>query len=359
MFKLEIAQQFYELITKKDFSRQQMESYFTENFFLLNKKEKSKFLYALFNGLMSYDIRPQIIIDMYNILMRLDSYRRDEQPIATKNDNTCILECTGSGKKPYKTLNISTPSIITAVASGANIIKKGSGTTSSILGSADLLYEMGLQDNMSNDDQLYLLNNTGFSFVDIEKVIPNFNSIYNGFFYRPHILSYILAADVTSLRGTKILYGLSCADIMKCCRCLCYKNTDCEVTVYNSTENKIDFFDELIGNGIAYVARKNVNSQLPTISQYKLNTAPATSLKAMTDRVASIQAVLELLKTRSNKFYCDVVCYNAGFYLFESGVVNNILDGVELAKDTLLSGKSYKKLIEIIKCSGGRPKWNE
>ena len=353
MYKLEIAQSFHEGLSKENFFDGAVEALLERDFFTLDKEAKTAYLYDLFNGLMLYDLKPEIIVSLYRALMKLDSYKREEVTIAEMAGYT-VLECTGSGKKPYKTLNISTPSIITAVASGAKIIKKGSSTTSSVIGSSDLLYMLGLHEDTETTNKLDLLRNTGFSFINIERVIPVFNSFYNGYFYKPHILSYILAADVTSLRGNKIVYGLSGADVMKCCKCLICNESCSDIAVYCSTENEMEYYDELIGNGICSVAHKSKGSQ-PTISQYEINTPSPTMLTAAMTKKESITAVVELFKSHHNKSYCDVVCHNAGFYLLEAGVVNDLPTGKELAMDSLMSGRSYDKLVEIIKCSGGRP----
>ena len=356
MYTLEIAQRFHEKLNGAVYPDRVVEALLEKDFYPLDKEQKTAYLYNLFNGLMLYDLKPEIIVGIYRALMKLDSYKRENVAVATIPDSI-VLECTGSGKKPYKTLNISTPSIITAVASGAKIIKKGSGTTSSVIGSADLLYGLGFREETADENRLKMLQDTGFAFVNIERVIPVFNSFYNGHFYKPHILSYILAADVTSLRGNKIIYGLSGADVMKCCKCLIFNNSCKDITVYSSTENDIEFYDELIGNGICYVARKKEDSSLPTISQYALKTPSPSLVTAAPNKKESIYAIVELLKSHTNKAYCDIVCHNAGFYLLEAAIVNDIQTGKELAMDSIMSGRSYHKLIEIIKCSGGRPTW--
>ena len=354
---MEIARKFHKMLSDDNFSNNDIEALLERYFFPLDKEQKTTFLYNLFYGLMTYDTKPEVIVSIYNNLMSLDNYKRDDVFEANISDSI-VLECTGSGKKPYKTLNISTPGIITAVASGAKIIKKGSSTTSSIIGSADLLNELGLKDGTSDEQNFKLLCDTGFTFVNIEKVIPVFNSLYSGHFYKPHILSYILAADVTSMRGDKIVYGLSGADVLKCCNCLLCNKSSNDITVYSSTENGIDFYDELIGEGFCNVARKKQEDSVPTISHYKISAPSPQSVTAALTKKQSIQAVLDLMKYHSNKSYCEIVCNNAGFYLAEAGIVKDISSGTELAMESLMSGKSYKKLVEIIKCSGGRPSWN-
>lgn len=358
MHELEIAHDFQRWINEKGFSEQIVGALLEKDFFSLEDEQKSTYLYDLFNGLMLYDIKPEVIVCLYRQLMKLDSYKREN--VAKLNfPGKIVLECTGSGKKPFKTLNISTPSIITAVASGAYIIKKGSGSTSSIIGSSDLLYGLGLKGRMSNEDTKDLLQATGFTFIDIEKVIPVFNSFYNGYFYKPHILSYILAADVTSLRGDKIVYGLSGSDVMKCCKCLSSNKSCSDIVVYCSTENEAEYYDELIGGGICYMAKKVSDDKQLTLSQYRLNLPSPRLLPAALTRKESINAIVELFKFHKNESYCKVVSYNAGLYLLEAGIVNDIEEGQDIAMASILSGQAYKKLIEIIKCSGGRPTWNE
>ena len=358
MHELEIAQDFQRRLAEKDFSNQAVEELLNKDFFSLADEQKSSYLYDLFNGLMLYDVKPEVIVSLYRNLMKLDDYKREEVEKVGIEGYT-VLECTGSGKKPFKTLNISTPSIITAVAAGACIIKKGSGTTSSIIGSSDLLYGLGLRGRMTNVETSHLLLSTGFAFVDIEKVIPIFNSFYNGYFYKPHILSYILAADVTSMRGDKIIYGLSSRDVLKCCKCLAYKESHGDITVYCSTETETEYYDELVGEGVCFIARKERGDKEPCISQHRLWLPSPKLLPAALTRKESIKAIVELFKSHTNKAYCSVVSYNAGFYLQEAGIVDSIEAGRELAMENILSGRAYKKLVEIIKCSGGRPTWDE
>jgi len=352
MYELEIAQECLNCIIQKNSSQNDFEKLLEEDFLTLKLEQKSVYLYELLNGLMRCEIAPQIIVRLYNSLMKLDLYNRDNVTVAsTKND--IVLECTGSGKKPNKTLNISTPSIITAVAAGAKIIKKGSGATSSIIGSADLMYELGFQEIESERSVVDMLNSTGFTFVNIEKVIPVFNSVYNGHFFKPHILSYILAANVTSLRGNKIVYGLSDVNVQKSCDCLNLSNKDCDITVYSSTDNGVDYYDELIGTGTCSVVRKKRNIASTFMTDYTLELASAKKVAAASTRTNSIDAVINALKYQDNLDYCEIICSNAGFYLLEAEIVEDIDEGKKMARDCLYSGKAYKKMCEIIEFSGG------
>lgn len=354
MRKLDITKYFWDRINQEDYNSKIVECIFNDTFSFLPDNEKREYLVELFNGLMKYDVSIEYICDIYKELMKFDNYNRDNVK-SVRIDNSVVLECTGSGKKPIKTLNISTPSIITAVSAGAKIIKKGSGATSSVIGSADLIYGLGYNKNISEVESESLLRDSGFTFVDIEHMIPNFNSIYSGNFYSPHILSYVLAAQVTSLRGDKIIYGLADANVNRSCDALKYMNKKSKISVYTSVDSEGYCFDELIGNGNGLICR--YADECTWDSEIKLDLPTASKVLAKNSREESIQAVVSLLKNHSNEDYLHIVAYNAGFYLFEAEIVESISDGISLAEECIRSNKAYTKLIEIIELSGGTPSW--
>lgn len=356
MQELELVSAFYERACNTTSPASMVEKILQEEFFPLSSEQKSIYLTNLLNGLMQFDVSVEILVAIYKGLMNLDGYERDLIPLVTCRDSI-VLECTGSGKKPQKTLNISTPSILTAVAAGAKIIKKGSSATSSVIGSADLIYGLGLKTTMTLEEEEQLLYNTGFTFVNIEKVIPRFNSIYNGHFYRPHLLSLVLAADVTSLRGNKIIYGLSNRNVYKSCQALTYLNNTTEITVYASTEDNLHYYDEVIGKGKCHLVRNAINSSSIEERVFDCNTTSPHEIKALESQKDSIQSVISLLKNHPDSAYTDVICQNASFYLKEAGIVNTLEEGKLLSKDMLYSHKAYNKLLEIIESSGGHPSW--
>ena len=303
---------------------------------------------------MQYDIPANMIAEMFRQFMRLDGYDRAQQPSAAIA-GAVVLECTGSGKKPFKTLNISTPSIIAAVASGAKIIKKGSGATSSVIGSSDLMYMLGLNPNLSESHMRKLLNETGFTFINIESVIPVFNSVYSGHFFAPHILSYILAAGVTSLRGDKIVYGISAMNTEKACRAISLIAPGEDTVVYSSSENTAGYFDEIIGRGIHCVSRSCGNQIHTAHFPADVHGVSPREIPAPMQKNEAVIQVVNLLKNGDHQAYLRVVAKNAGFFLSEANIARNPKEGEQIAEDTILSGKAYQKLLEIVECSGGSP----
>ena len=351
MFDLEISDNFYNSIIDCGDITKSIHRILNNDFFTLEDNQKSEYLISLFYGLNNYNVSPLIIAELFKAVVSIDDYNRDNQPVANI-EGAVVLECSGSGKKPIKTLNISTPSMVIAVAAGAYIIKKGSSATSSNIGSADLLYKLGFMEKQNN---LYSLVETGFTFVNIEHVIPKFNNLYNGRFYDVHILSNVLGGAVTSIRGNKIVYGISMPNTKKACSALMLLAPKQDIIVYSSSEDGISFFDEILGNGTSYFTRNNgknlISSEL--LSQGESIKTIATNCN---DAVI-IKTIVETLKRPQKNAYTNTLLLNAGFYLREAEIVKNIEDGVLLAEETLFSGKAYNKLTEIIKHSGGNPSW--
>lgn len=328
------------------------EKYFGKDFRAKDKEYQSLFLKENLSGLMKYNVSPKLIAAIFSRMMILDGYSRVNS-IYPSDIGSIVLECTGSGKKPYKTLNISTPSIIVAVAAGAKIIKKGSSSTSSLIGSSDLLYSLGFKKGLSIDEQLTLLRRTGFTFVDIENVIPRFNEVYNGQFFSPHILSYVLAATVTSIRGNKIIYGICDSDVKKACESIRIVAPKTDITVYSSSDNGKDFYDEILGNSFCSVCKYVDDKVKITDAPNVISNVSRNKICAPNDRNIAVERVVMVLENNDKTEYCTAVIQNAAFFLVESGVARD-KEALLLAKDTIQTGRAYRKLVEIINESGGK-----
>ena len=281
-------------------------------------------------------------------LLSMDLYERNQMALMTVKD-VQVLECTGSGKKPIKTLNVSTPSILLAVAAGAHIIKKGSHATSSLLGSADVLSMVGFKSSETAEEQQKQLLTTGFTFVNIEHIIPKFNSIYSGFYYKPHILSFALGACVTSIRGNKLLYGISRPECDYSAKLLSMLVSDSFCT-YCSTENGIDYFDEFIGSKqqVCYYRKNGIYKE-----EYAYQLPLTKDIFQPISVESAVHEFLCVLRGTQKSNYERVVIHNSAFFLLEAGVVDNWQEGLALSKETLLSGKAFLKLQEVVETSGG------
>ncbi len=76
-----------------------------------------------------------------------------------------LVDTCGTGGDSVETINISTPSAITAAGAGANVAKHGNRSVSSQCGSADLLEELGVKLELSPDQVKECIRETGIGFM--------------------------------------------------------------------------------------------------------------------------------------------------------------------------------------------------
>ncbi|MGH2604354.1 MAG: hypothetical protein ACRDJ9_33820, partial [Dehalococcoidia bacterium] len=106
-----------------------------------------------------------------------------------------VIGYTGSGKKAFKTFNISTSAALVAAAGGAHVAKLGSHSASSVTGSRDFMQHIGAEcDQTPADEMVEITADLGFGFFPIENRIPEFDHRYGGRFRAVHALSLALPA---------------------------------------------------------------------------------------------------------------------------------------------------------------------
>ncbi|MCR2053843.1 hypothetical protein NSA19_13555 [Actinomyces bowdenii] len=175
-------------------------------------------------------------------------------------ENAVHLEGTvgiaGSGKKSWKTANISTAAILIATAGGARIVKAVSGATSSVCGSADMFRLLGSSPSHETHIVLEQLDKTGIGIVEIEHIIPRFNSVYNGLFFAPHLLSLGLPALTIPFDVDSFCYGIAHPSV-DLSRKVIERYRPVDVTTVACRVADHHWIDELTTIGVNKVSRSN------------------------------------------------------------------------------------------------------
>lgn len=213
---------------------------------------------------------------------------------------------------------------------------------------------LGFKSPLNSEAQNNLLEKTGFTFVNIENVIPNFNAIYSGYYFHPHLLSYVLGASVTSLRGNKVLYGLSLPNVCFSAKSISYLVDEEKITVYSSITENGKCFDEILGSGYIYVSRCE-NEKIST-HRFDMTKHPYgyDQLLAPLSISESIHATVDALQGKGIPSYVDAIKINAAFFLLESGIIKDLKTGIILTDEILNNGQALFTLKKIIRDSGGQ-----
>jgi anthranilate phosphoribosyltransferase len=69
------------------------------------------------------------------------------------------------------------------------------------------------------------------------------------------------------------------------------------------------------------------------------------------DAIVNATIFKDILNNKATDAQRDIVLINAGYALIAEGMARDIQEGLEIARDTLQSGKAAKKLEQIISVS--------
>ena len=158
---------------------------------ILKEKDLQKrvsLLTMLLNGVMIKGPSISEVKGLLNASLSLDNILEKKKPRIKLPKNERLVGVAASGKKGFKTINITTPASFVAAACGAYIAKACSHSTSSKTGSSDFLEIIGVNINIPFNEKAKILKEKKISFFSIEETTPKFAELYCGVFYAPHAM---------------------------------------------------------------------------------------------------------------------------------------------------------------------------
>lgn len=313
----------------------------------LDIEQRDICLGEILTGLLVSEPDMQEVYGLLEAIFSIDGYIRENQPL--NEAEKTVIEYIGSGKKGIKTINISTPSALIASAAGACILKKGSSATSSVTGSADFMSIIG--GNQSQDLRLInkSLEEIGFAFVNIEKIIPKFDNIYNGRFLVPHILSLGLPAIVTPLRGDKVFYGLAHSNIKQAAQILNHYHIG--GAIVSTKIDSVHYMDELCPIGVSKCIQVQGDNKYlfeEFNKKYIKEEMHLEELRQKSNPLENVKTVLNILCGHGSGTQKATICLNAGMLLVVGEQVKTLNEGVEKAYRALENLRGIEKLEEFL-----------
>ena len=258
------------------------------------------------------------------------------------------VDIVGTGGDGKNTLNISTASSLTVASTGMKVAKHGNRKISSLAGASDTLEILGINTNMEPKIAEECLERFNFCFMlapiyhpAMKHVMPvrqelGFRTVFN-------ILGPLTnpASVIYQLIG---VYEKSLA--IKMVEVLRNLKTKRAWVVHGS-----DGTDEISITGETYVVELDDGN----INEFKINPKDADLKPCNFSEILggspnfNAQKIEKLVNGEKNGFF-DSVVFNSAAALTISEQAKNLKDGVRIAADTLLSGKT-KELIKNLKGS--------
>ncbi|MFC9180854.1 hypothetical protein OG909_13770 [Streptomyces sp. NBC_01754] len=267
---------------------------------------------------------------------------------------------TGSGKKTFKTINLSTAAALVAATGGAHIAKLGSRSASSKTGSRDFIDEIGAtSDSVPHREMVDITAEIGFGFFSIENRVPEFDRRYGGRFQAVHALSLALPALLSPVTCPAYVYGLSHPAVGASARLLSTLGLP-DVTVMNSGLGKAAQVDELLPGTQVRTCRINAGEEdLMFTDDVRRGAASMPqdlrSVAQLENPQENVAAAVRLLAGQDRSLARNAVALNAALLLVMSEAVPTIQTGIDKALAIIEAGAALDTLRQFVRLTGGAP----
>lgn len=328
-----------------------------------NDVVRTALLSALLSGLMSKRPSEDEIVGMLKGALDRDGVFRNPKLRIPLPNGAPVVGYSSSGKKGFKTINISTPAAIVASCCGVHIAKGCSKATSSVSGSLDFLSMLGYNHSISFEKKKRQMQELGIAFFSMEAETPRFAKIYEKRFFLPHALSFALAGLSFPVHIDRMVFGFSHPGVelsARVFRRFGYRS----VFAVSSTPDDVSYIDEVgvcgrvniatITGGRLRVVRRRVEEMFPFGSRHTIQ-----EIGQMKTPMNNVRAALRAISGEGRQAQRAVIAANAALLLVASGQASSLRSAYRTADDVIASGAVLKKLRDLVDFSGGNvPKLN-
>jgi len=264
--------------------------------------------------------------------------RKAAKEVVLENSSE-LIDIVGTGGDGSHSFNISTGAALLSAACGLKVAKHGNRSVSSKSGSADLLEFLGYRFPMDADGVKAQIKKNGFSFL----FAPNFHpamkhiapirqalkarTVFNilGPLTNPANPSFYLLGAFSSEMASLMASSLSGMDMNRAFVIHGLNGWDEPTPASN-----FEIFD---------VREGSISHTIIDPSEYGIKKCKEEDLKGGTSEV-NAEALLKVFEGKDKSAHEDALILNAGLALQVSGEAKELRDGIEIAKETIKSGKA-------------------
>ncbi|WP_417333603.1 anthranilate phosphoribosyltransferase [Halarcobacter sp.] len=260
------------------------------------------------------------------------------------------IDIVGTGGDKSYSFNISSTVSILLAGAGSYVAKHGNRSVTSKSGSADMLEELGINLSLSLDNTAKMLEETGFCFMFAQNHHPAMKYIMPIRKSIDHRTIFNILGPLSNpATVSKQLIGVfDKSYINRIATALDLLETKKSIVVSSK-----DGMDEISISDITYATRLE-NGKIEDFEidpqTYGLKLAPKEAIVGG-DAKQNAQITRDILSNKIDGPMLDIVLINAAAALEVDGKARDIQDGLEIAKETIQSGKAKTKLEQIVDIS--------
>jgi len=257
-----------------------------------------------------------------------------------------LVDTCGTGGDGRGTFNISTVAALVAAGAGATVAKHGNRAVSSSCGSADVLSALGVQIDLDASQMSEVLRRAGIAFLFAPKLHPAMAAVAA---VRKELgmrtIFNVLGPLTNPAFAKRQVLGVYNERLVEVVAHVLAALGAVHALVVHSRDG-LDEISVSAATRVSEVRDGAVRAFEVTPEGLGVRRHPIGAL-AGGDARANATIAREVLQGGNGAKH-DVVVANAGAALYVSGAAQTIRDGVELAKESIASGRAYAKLQQLV-----------
>ena len=271
----------------------------------------------------------------------LDGFREAmiELSLDVNIDGDELIDLCGTGGDGKDTFNISTISSFVVAGSGIKVAKHGNYGVSSSCGSSNIISHLGHEFSNDISSLKYSLDKSNLCFLHAPLFHPSLKNIspvrielgVKTFFN-------MLGPMVNPIQPKSQLVGVFNSNIFRLYSHI-YSKTNKSYCIVHS----IDGYDEVSLTGSFKLFSNNQDLMLEP-KDLGFNVIDSVKLSGGKNIKESSKIFLDILKNKGTSEQVDAVLANSGLAIYCAKKLNSIKEGIEIARESLESGKAYNCL---------------
>ena len=267
-----------------------------------------------------------------------------ELPLA--RPNLYMVDTCGTGGDGANTFNISTAVAFVAASCGVKIAKHGNKSASGKVGSADVLFNLGLNLNCSLEKVISAVNETGITFLFApvwHKSLIKLAPLRKGLGIRTVFNQ--LGPLVNPLRPNAQVLGVASEDLLEPMGSALLKmGMNRAIVVYGS--GGIDEASLQGENKIVFVDKGDLRFSKLNISDFNYENI-SNEMLVVSDSESNEEILKSVLNGSGQKSHKEVVALNAALVLWVAGIEDDLKEGFKKALISINQGYPWKKFLSL------------
>ena len=291
------------------------------------------------------------------LLGMLDKMEEFSLKITPKNQGTLIDMC-GTGGDKLQTFNISTTASFVVAAAGGIVAKHGNRSSSGVSGSADIFEYFGYNLNSEPAEIVDILEKYNICFMFAQKFHPAMKHVSAARKQLGKRTAFNLLGPLSNPANVKNqLVGVFSIEYLdRLPQILKRKGAQNIMTV--RSDDGMDEFSTSSTNRVGILRKDKVLMNVIDPEVVGLHKSKLSDIQIESKQDA-IESFVKVLNNTANQAMIETTILNAAGGLIVADIAKNFEDAVEIATNTIESGKAYSLLEKFVKGTGNISKLKE